>query len=220
MKRVILKTLHFILDFLFASFIIMFAYIFITVYRGNVPAVFGYHVLRVVSSSMNPLIVEGDCIIVEPVSPNEVRKDDIITFYSDDPAILNYLNTHRVVEVIKNDDGNYEYKTKGDNNIRADMYTAKGEKLLGRYRSDLIAGQVITKGFELLANQKVYFVLIILPILMSFIGSIVSMIKIILDLDIVPTIITGLDDELNNDEQEITITREDLEKKARESESE
>lgn len=177
----LLKILHFIGDFLFATFIVSFAYIFITVYRGHVPKVYNYYVLRVVSSSMEPEFSEGDCIISKATDTDDIKVGDVITFYSDDPRILNFLNTHRVIEIEENEEGYKEFRTKGDNNEMPDLVTAKENKVLGVYQSDIIVGKIITKGFDLLSNKIVYFILIVFPILVSFISSVVSMIRLIMD---------------------------------------
>lgn len=183
MKRKILKTVHFICDFVFALFIVSFAYIFFTVYRGNIPNIMGYHILKVVSSSMEPVFYEGDCIIAETVDVDDIEVGDIITFFSDDPMILNFLNTHRVKAIQVNDDGRKEYWTKGDNNDQEDAFTAKEDRIVGRYAGDLLFGRILTIGFELLSNRIVYFILIVFPILVSFVSSIVSMVRLIIDED-------------------------------------
>ncbi len=180
-KRKILKIIHFIGDFIIALFIASFAYIFITVYRGNVPRVMNYYILRVVSSSMEPEFSEGDCIIAKKVDTDEIKVGDIITFYSDDPMIYNYLNTHRVIDIETNEEGLREYWTKGDGNIQQDLFSAKENKILGVYQSGLIIGKIITKGFDLLSNRIVYFVIIVFPILLSFVSSVVSMVRLIID---------------------------------------
>lgn len=177
------KILSFCSNLLFVTFILTFAYIFITTYMGKVPSVFGYHFMRVVSSSMEPVISEGDCIIVKKVEPEDVEEGDIITFYSDDPAIYNYINTHRVVKVEKDEDDKYIYWTKGDNNLGEDYYPAKEDKLIGRYEKEIIFGKVISKGFKLLSDRKIYFCIIVLPILLSLISSIISIIRIIVEKD-------------------------------------
>ena len=50
--------------------------------RGDVPRVFGYSLINIVSGSMEPDIEKGAYILIEEVEPEEIRKDDIICFYS------------------------------------------------------------------------------------------------------------------------------------------
>jgi signal peptidase len=101
--------------------------------QGKVPQVFGYSVVNIISGSMGDTIPEGSYILVKEVTPEEVKKDDIICFYSSDPSISGLPNTHRVIkEPIMTETG-IEFVTKGDANVLEDTYTAKGENLIGLY---------------------------------------------------------------------------------------
>lgn len=181
LKNFVIKTTRLLFDMVVVLFIIFFAYVFFATYTGRIPNIFGYHFFRVVSSSMEPSIVDGDCIISKTTSIDEIEIGDIITFYSEDPAIYNFLNTHRVVGIIENEYGEKEFVTKGDSNAGEDVYTAKSNKIIGVYQGDIFIGEVISKGFEILSNRVVYFIFIMLPIIMCFISSIVDIIYIVMD---------------------------------------
>ena len=101
--------------------------------RGEIPYFFGYSVMNIVSGSMEDTIPEGSYILIKKVDATEVRNGDIICFYSDDPAIKGYPNTHKVVEDPIYGENGIEFVTKGDANPRKDDYTAKGDKLIGRH---------------------------------------------------------------------------------------
>lgn len=101
--------------------------------RGEVPRVFGYSVMNIVSGSMEDKIPEGSYILIRRVDASEVRKDDIICFISDDPAIRGYPNTHRVIkDPIQGPEG-LEFVTQGDAASQADKTTAKEANLIGKY---------------------------------------------------------------------------------------
>lgn len=101
--------------------------------KGEVPKVFGYSVVKIVSPSMGKDIPVGAYVLIKEVDPEDVGENDIICFYSDDPAIKGYPNLHRVVKPpIEVGDG-YEYVTKGDGNAMEDSVRAKSDKLIGRY---------------------------------------------------------------------------------------
>ena len=101
--------------------------------QGKVPSVFGYSVLNVVSGSMEDEIPRNSYILVKRVSPDEVKVNDVICFYSTDPQIYGMPNTHRVVKDPILKDGKYEFVTKGDANSIEDSETAKGDRLIGVY---------------------------------------------------------------------------------------
>lgn len=81
------------------------------------------------TGSMSPSISEGDYIIIKSGDLNELKKGDIITFYSEDTTIYGKLNTHRIIGVA--DDGSYI--TKGDANTEADPVTVKRSRIVGKY---------------------------------------------------------------------------------------
>ena len=110
--------------------------------RGEVPYFFGYSIMNIVSGSMEDTIPEGSYILIKKTDPSEIRKGDIICFYSDDPKIKGFPNTHTVVEdPIEGEDG-LEFVTKGEANPLNDPVTAKGNNLIGRYvkNMDLLTG--------------------------------------------------------------------------------
>lgn len=101
---------------------------------GRLPSLFGYGVVRIKSGSMEPKIHTGDFILIKKTAPEKIKVGDIITFRSDDPAILDKPNTHEVVEILQN---GKEFVTKGKANLAKDAYTAKAKRLYGRYVTTL-----------------------------------------------------------------------------------
>ena len=139
--------------------------------RGEVPRLFGYSLLNIVSGSMDPEIKQGEYILIEEVDPSEVREDDIICFYSTDPTIYGYPNTHRVVEEPYIQDGEYYFVTKGDANLLPDTLPAEGSRLIGRHVTNLTA---VSSFLEFISNNML--IVIVLPLgcgmLIMFIGSV------------------------------------------------
>ncbi|HBV88802.1 signal peptidase I [Desulfosporosinus sp.] len=80
--------------------------------RGEIPSVLGYQLFVIESGSMEPTLKIGAVIISNKVEdPYELRVNDIVTFRSISRAII----THRIIEVVINEDGSKAYRTKGDN---------------------------------------------------------------------------------------------------------
>ena len=86
---------------------------------------FNYNLIVIKSGSMEPTIKTGSIAITERQS--EYQKGDIITFATASKEIV----THRVVQAIKND-GNIEYKTKGDANNANDLFLVENNRVIGR----------------------------------------------------------------------------------------
>ena len=138
-------------------FLALFALIFGIIsakMKGEVPKVFGYSVVKIISPSMGEEIPVGSYVLIKETAPEDIEKWDIICFYSDDPAIKGYPNLHRVVQdPIQVGDG-YEYVTKGDGNIGEDPVNARSEKLIGKYVDKLdwledLSNAVSSKGMIL-----------------------------------------------------------------------
>ena len=98
---------------------------------GEAPNVFGYSVFRVLTGSMEPAIETDSLILVRRIDPSEVKKDDIISFYSQDPSHGGAVNTHRVVSA-EQDGEHWYYTTKGDANQIADKYIVTSNDLIGK----------------------------------------------------------------------------------------
>ena len=116
--------------------------------KGEVPKVFGYSVMQIVSGSMEDKIPTGTYILIKEVDASEIKRDDIICFFSDDRLIQGHPNTHRVIaDPIQGENG-LEFITKGDANPKADDVTAKEDRLIGRYVKSLNGLTAFTKALE------------------------------------------------------------------------
>lgn len=81
---------------------------------GGAPSVFGYYFFRVSSDSMEPTLSVGDVILVKSTPAEDILKDDIITFKSEEGATYGREVTHRVVEEPEIKNGEYFFQTQGD----------------------------------------------------------------------------------------------------------
>ena len=118
-----------ILILLFALLVNIFA----SKMMGKVPTVFGYSIMNIVSGSMEDEIPAGSYILIKRTAAENIKKDDIICFYSTDQTIYGMPNTHRVVaDPIVTEDG-IEFITKGDANPINDKETAKSDRVIGVY---------------------------------------------------------------------------------------
>lgn len=133
-----LKRRKLILNVLYTIVMVLLGALLITLVVGRmankITFIFDRAVVWILSNSMEEQIPAQSYILVEKIEAAEVKVGDVIVFYSDDPSLKGALNTHRVVEIIGDND---EFVTMGDNNLVADTYTAKAEKVQGVYKSNL-----------------------------------------------------------------------------------
>ncbi len=81
--------------------------------------ILSYKIMYVLTPSMEDTIPMQSYILTKKTDAKSVKKGDIITFKFDvdGDGVKNELNTHRIVEVIGN---NEQFITKGDNNLVVD----------------------------------------------------------------------------------------------------
>ena len=173
------RFLAIVRDVAFVLFILIISGTIFVMSTGKHVSVFGYQVLRVLTSSMKPAIEENTCIIVKRANVDQLQVGDIITFVSDDPDIKGYYNTHRIYE-ISEENGERIFTTKGDGIPEPDPYPVHEEQVKGIYVQELPGGRLLGKFFLALSDNKVYFLVIMLPLtlcLLSYLWQVVAMIN-------------------------------------------
>lgn len=117
------------------SFAILLAYYFVTSKLGNkggIKSQPAFSIYTIVSGSMIPTINVYDVIInVKVDDPSSLEVGNIITFKSTSSISYGMTVTHRIKD-IQIVDGEYQYITKGDNNMIQDGAPALYSNLIGR----------------------------------------------------------------------------------------
>lgn len=109
--------------------ILMIFLIFITAqsrFTGQEPSLFGYRMYIVDSGSMIPTLPINSIIIVNESIGSEIEQGDIVTYYA---GSSNTRVTHRVVEVLENDEG---FITRGDANNTEDPNILDKDRIIGK----------------------------------------------------------------------------------------
>ena len=96
----------------------------------------------------------GDQAIVKQTAPASIHENDVISFYSSDPALSGAVNT-----------------TKGDANNVVDRYDVDSRDLLGRVVwSSLILGKIV----RLVSNPLIFVPIILVPLAIILIANLVK----------------------------------------------
>lgn len=144
--------------------------------------IFGTAYLAVESGSMEPTFKRGDLIKIKTVKGDDaanLEKDDIITFKTtlrQGGKIV--LNTHRIVEVVK-ENGTVKYRTQGDNKVTnpnpdSDLVTL--DDIVGVYKGK--AGG-IGNVFLFMNTSAGFFVCVVLPTLLIVAYCAVNLVLVI-----------------------------------------
>lgn len=173
------RFLCFIRDIAFIIFILALCGMIFIMSTGKRFTIKGYQVLRVLTSSMEPVIPKNTCIIIKEAQTDTLEVGDIITFISEDPNIQGYYNTHRIYE-IRRENGQRLFITKGDAIAEADEYPVHEDMVVGIFERELPGGRTIGKIFIALSDSKVYFIFVILPLvlcMLSYFWQIVGLVR-------------------------------------------
>ena len=130
--RIVKKILTSIIMIILCSILFVSGVILINSYikPNEVPSFFGWKPFIVLSGTMETQIMTGDVAVVKKIDANELKENDIIAFKDDDNIVI----THRIIEIIKDENGNTKYKTKGDNNNDEDDGFVRPEQIEGIYK--------------------------------------------------------------------------------------
>lgn len=121
----------------------------------------------IVSPSMTPVINVYDVVVnVKVDNPEDIEVGDIITYVSDSPESEGMKITHRVVSIIKEDSGEIQFITQGDNNSSPDTLSVSPDAVIGK---EVLIIPKLGKIQFMIANQKSWLLLLLIPIIIYII---------------------------------------------------
>ena len=180
-------------------------YVFVCNIRGKVASIGGYSIMKVITGSMEPSIHVDDYILVKKTDPSKLKVGDVITFLSDDPEIKNMPNSHRIIAI--NSDGSFTVK--GDANPKADDYTVRPDRVVGKYVRKVWLFRFIG---SFASSRKLLMILFILPTVCICIYEARTLIKVIRGTDEESSDEDGKKTELTPEEKKQQLIREAIEK--------
>ncbi|GIN60623.1 hypothetical protein J27TS8_06160 [Robertmurraya siralis] len=126
----------------------------------GLPSILGFHLLTVLTGSMDPKLSEGDLIIIHPYSTETPKVNDVVTYRNHNGTFV----THRIVGIVDNN-GTSLFQTKGDANNLVDQDLVSLEQIAGA-----VAFKIPKLGL-LLSSLKGPLGLILLTLTISFVLS-------------------------------------------------
>lgn len=134
-----------------------------------------FSLYTIVSPSMVPNINVYDVVIdVKLEKPEDVKINDVITFNSSIPGVEGGTITHRVIAISKDKEGNYYYKTKGDNNLVDDGVDVSFNSIVGKVALRIPG---LGKVQSFMASSMGWLMFILVPALYIIIKDILRIIK-------------------------------------------
>lgn len=177
-----MKKLLFILqDILFIAVITFLCVMIYTYHKTNTVSVMNYKFLRIISNSMEPTLHPNTCIVIKVVeNEDDLEIGDIITFISHEESIYGEINTHRIYDIIINEEtGRKEFVTKGDYFDEPDITKVSFSNVKGRYVRKIPLSGLLSFILIRLSNSKIYFIIIIFPLILCLLTYINQLVNIL-----------------------------------------
>lgn len=132
---------------------------------------FGAYVI--ITGSMEPNVKIFDAVITVRESKEDIKVNDIITFVSPNPHHNGATITHRVIGIVKLDNGKVSYRTKGDSNPIPDSSLVNYENIVGK-----VILKIPKVGYlqSVISNNKLL-VLIVIPCMFIIFSDLFSYLK-------------------------------------------
>ncbi len=168
----IIKLIYTLLKWALEIIIVAIAIIILVQrFSNNEKAFLGYRIFNVATGSMEPDYMVGDILICKEKEPSQIKVGDNVVYLGAKQDYTGKVITHSVVEIQRNEQGEYLFKTKGIANTVEDPLV----------HQDQVYGTVVSNNFILSFICKVitnryglYFCVIVPIVLYLFIGFVKS----------------------------------------------
>lgn len=129
----------------------------------------------IISGSMEPNVSVYDVVIAVDEDISKIKVGDVVTFISNWEINFGLTVTHRVIAVNKNENGEYQLITKGDNNGSPDGGVVTQRNLIGR-----VVGRIPSLGRLqfFLATKMGWFLIVFIPALAIIIFDMIKIFKL------------------------------------------
>ena len=172
-KKFFFAVINFLSVAIIAAAIVVLCMVLFTP-SGETPNIAGYSFLRITTGSMEPTYGIDTMIVVKKIDPSEIKVEDVISFYSSDPALDGAVNTHRVTAVRREGD-QWVYTTRGDANNVDDTYEAYSRYLVGKVVGSSV---LIGKLSRLAANPLIFIPIILIPLAAILLSNLVRTLRL------------------------------------------
>lgn len=124
-------------------------------HQEQMPSIFGYVPMTVLSGSMSPALKAGDLIVIKYTAPKSIAIGDVITYRVDEDTTV----THRVINKA-DENGKTIFKTKGDANNVEDWRIVSSDQLVGSLKLRIPYGGYVVRFLKSIAGL---IILVIVP---------------------------------------------------------
>ncbi len=156
--KILYKILNAIVIFLVIAFIFV---VFLQRFSDNKLSFFNYRMFTVISGSMEPKYKIGDVLVSKEVEPSEIKVGDTISYLGKSGSFKDKIITHEVVEINKDENGDYVFHSKGLTNIVEDPIVYESQ-LYGVVKYRFVTLSLI---YKIVGTKIGFYLFIILPLI-------------------------------------------------------
>lgn len=186
-KKSTAKKVGNIVFYVVLAIIAIYAVIALTSDDDGVTSIFGGTGLTVQSNSMLPTFEKGDLIFVDTdFNVDDLEVDDVITYQmvimvDGQPELI--YNSHRIIDIQEDVNGNLHFFTQGDNNPEADDESISESYVLGVWNGKVYKniGGIIDGTVGFLKSSLGFFLFIVLPCFAFLVYEVVKFIGVMSD---------------------------------------
>lgn len=166
--KIIKGIVNTIIIFVVLSFVLI---VCLQRFSNNKISFFNYRIFTVVTGSMEPKYKIGDILIAKERAPSEIKVGDAISYLAEKGVIKNNVVTHQVVNITRNENGEYLFHSKGLVNLVEDPIVHE-KQLYGVvvYKTKLLS--FIRK---MISTDIGMLLLVIIPILYIIISEMIAL---------------------------------------------
>lgn len=165
--RIIKGIVTTIIVFIVLSFVLM---VCLQRFSGNKISFLNYRMFTVVTGSMEPKYNIGDVLIAKEKDPSEIKVGDAISYLAEKGEIKNNVVTHEVVNITRNEKGEYLFHSKGLVNLVEDPVVHESQL----YGVVVYKTKILSYIRKIISTDIGMLVLIIIPILYIIISEMIA----------------------------------------------
>jgi len=138
------------------------------------PSIMGYSLYVIATPSMQGVLDVGDVIVSEEIDdPSTIQEGDIVTYLGKVDSFEGKLVTHKVIEVLPQEDGTYHFITKGVANSAEDPEIDETQ-LVSKF---VYKTFLLSLFYKLISELFGFILLVVVPILYIIANEVIAMIK-------------------------------------------
>lgn len=176
MNKELMKKIFKILKGIVNTIVVVFVLAFVLIvclqrFSDNKFSFLSYRMFTVVTGSMEPKYNIGDVLIAKEKEPSEIKIGDAISYVGAKGDLKDKVVTHEVVDITKDENGDYLFHSKGIVNLVEDPVVHESQL----YGVVIYKSKILSYIYKVIGTKIGMFIFIVIPILYIIVSEIITM---------------------------------------------